>query len=388
MTQGFVVKGWCPGALQPMQSGDGLIVRARPRLGFLTSEQTRTIAACAQTYGNGLIELTSRANLQLRGVRAEMHASLVTELATAGLVDLDIADERRCNVIVTPSGGAARAETLQVAAALETALKNGPVLPAKFGFVVDTGVSRTLATVSGDVRIERCRAGGLIVRADGAAHGRRVRSVEEAVSGAVALAAWFAAEAKSSGVRRMAPWLRGGAVVPAHLGGDAEPTACAPAPTPGAVCDGFLVGAEFGQLDAHTFAMLTLKASEVRITPWRMILVVGGDTDTSVSGLIQGGDDPRLRVSACCGAPACPQGLAPTRELARYLADYVPTGAHLHVSGCTKGCARQAASAVVLCATRDGFSLIRDGTSRDRPSRTGLSVSDLHANPSDIFKAS
>ena len=27
------VRGWCPGALRPMESGDGLIVRLRPRAG-------------------------------------------------------------------------------------------------------------------------------------------------------------------------------------------------------------------------------------------------------------------------------------------------------------------------------------------------------------------
>ncbi len=29
---GWEIKGWCPGALRPMQSGDGLVVRIRPRL--------------------------------------------------------------------------------------------------------------------------------------------------------------------------------------------------------------------------------------------------------------------------------------------------------------------------------------------------------------------
>ena len=26
-------KGWCPGALRPMQSGDGLLLRVRPKAG-------------------------------------------------------------------------------------------------------------------------------------------------------------------------------------------------------------------------------------------------------------------------------------------------------------------------------------------------------------------
>ena len=64
----FAVKGWCPGALRPMESGDGLIVRVRPWNSALTPAQARAIADGARRHGNGLIDLTRRANLQLRGV--------------------------------------------------------------------------------------------------------------------------------------------------------------------------------------------------------------------------------------------------------------------------------------------------------------------------------
>ena len=32
------IKGWCPGALRPMQSGDGLVVRVRPFGGRLEAD--------------------------------------------------------------------------------------------------------------------------------------------------------------------------------------------------------------------------------------------------------------------------------------------------------------------------------------------------------------
>ena len=51
-----------------MQSGDGLVVRMRPRGGRLSAAQAAGIAELAERYGNGLIDLTSRANLQIRGV--------------------------------------------------------------------------------------------------------------------------------------------------------------------------------------------------------------------------------------------------------------------------------------------------------------------------------
>ena len=31
--KGPIIKGWCPGALRPMPSGDGLVVRVRPKAG-------------------------------------------------------------------------------------------------------------------------------------------------------------------------------------------------------------------------------------------------------------------------------------------------------------------------------------------------------------------
>ena len=62
----YDIKGWCPGALRPMASGDGLVLRIRARNGRLTPDQAQGIAGLARQHGNGLIDLTSRANLQLR----------------------------------------------------------------------------------------------------------------------------------------------------------------------------------------------------------------------------------------------------------------------------------------------------------------------------------
>ena len=44
------------------------------------------IAAAALSHGNGLIDLSARANLQLRGVRPEAHLALMDDLADLGLI--------------------------------------------------------------------------------------------------------------------------------------------------------------------------------------------------------------------------------------------------------------------------------------------------------------
>ena len=70
-----------------MQSGDGLVVRIRPRAGRLTPDQARGIARLAALHGNGLIDLSNRANVQLRGVTEASHPALIDGLRALDLID-------------------------------------------------------------------------------------------------------------------------------------------------------------------------------------------------------------------------------------------------------------------------------------------------------------
>ena len=96
------VKGWCPGALRPMESGDGLLVRLRPRLARLSRAQVLGLCSLSETYAAGLIDLTRRANLQIRGVQPATYEPLIAALDGLGLLDADPAQESRRNLLVTP----------------------------------------------------------------------------------------------------------------------------------------------------------------------------------------------------------------------------------------------------------------------------------------------
>src|SRR5215510_5840321 len=93
------VKGWCPGALRPMDSGDGLLVRIRPLCGALSLDQAAGIADLAGRLGNGHIDLTRRANLQIRGLTDKRLTELQIELAKLGLLDPDAETEAVRNVM-------------------------------------------------------------------------------------------------------------------------------------------------------------------------------------------------------------------------------------------------------------------------------------------------
>jgi precorrin-3B synthase len=379
------IKGWCPSAWQPMQSGDGLVVRIKPRGGRIDAGQAAGIAGLAEQYGNGLIDLTSRGNLQIRGVSEEGHPSLIDGLAKLRLLDADPDIEARRNVLVTPFW-TPDDEVISIARDLERRLAVGPNgLPAKFGFSVDCRAERVLAGSSADVRIERDGDGHLIVRAAGVELGRGVTR-DEAARVAIDLAKWFVA---SGGVRegrgRMAAHIASGAKLPEALAGDALPARKQTAPHPGLTPHGALFGVAFGQIAHTALQWLASRANGLRMTPWRMLLAEGLNEMPACEGLITHADDPLLRVVACSGAPRCPEAYADTRALAAALAPHISADARLHVSGCAKGCAQSGPASITLVATAEGFDLIRNGSTRDKPARGRLSIADILANPSVLL---
>lgn len=364
----FQVQGWCPGALRPMMSGDGLVVRVRPQAGRLTPDQTAGIAAAARAHGNGLIDLSARGNVQLRGVSAAAHPALIADLRALGLIDADARDEARRNILVTPFADAA---TDALAARLGAVLSQMPPLPGKFGFVVDTGPAPVFGGIAGDIRFERAADGALLIRCEGAALGAPV--IEDAApEAAVELAHWFvAAGGVTDGRGRMAALIGRGLTPEGHLAGQIAPAPAAPAAVPGLVAEGALVGFAFGQMAADSLTGLAA-LGPLRITPWRMVLIEGLCALPDLPGLILRADDPIRRVEACSGAPACLQALAPVRDLAARLAPEVPEGRLLHVSACAKGCAHPGRADLTLVATAEGFDLIRNGSAHDTPDRRAL----------------
>lgn len=384
---GFMIKGWCPSALRPMASGDGLVVRVRPRGGRLTPAQASGTAELAKAFGNGLIDVTGRANLQIRGVRGIDSDALAAALDRLGLVDGEADLEAQRNILVAPFWVAGD-DTHLLAAELERALAAMPLgLPDKFGFAVDCGDSRVLAHAPADVRIERGAQGGLIVRAEGAAEGRAVAR-EQAVPTALALANWFVATGGANNGRgRMAAHIASGIRLPHALAGVARPAAAMAAPSPHVHPAGALVALVFGQLQSETLGLLARLAPGLRITPWRMVLVEDCREMPQGEGIITRPDDPLLRVTACTGAPGCPEARVETRKLATALAAGVSKGSHLHVSGCSKGCAHRGPASITLVGTAGGFDLVRDGGARDVPSLRGLDPATILAEAGSLVGA-
>lgn len=359
---GFVVKGWCPDAFRPMMAGDGLLVRVRPPLGRLTAEQAEGLCAGAIRHGNGQIDLTVRANLQIRGVAEANWRAMLAELQALGLVDPDPVREGRGAMIVNPDWRKGD-DSHAIATGLRARLAELPELPGKVGFVVDAGAAPTLRDAPGDFRVERADTGELLLRADGRGSGMTVTRAN-AVNALIRLAHWFV-ESDGRTAGRMARHKIG---LPDWAQGDAVPAPGKPM-QPGAHPVGAVYGLPFGRIEAASLAtFVRTHDCAVRLTPWRL-LIAEGIAPTPAAGMLLA-DSPILHVDACVGAPACPQASVETRGLATRLAPLID--GHLHVSGCAKGCARARAADWVLTGREGAFDLARNARAGATPLHTGL----------------
>lgn len=358
------VKGWCPGAYRPMASGDGLVVRIRPWLGEVSVDQVKALASVAEKYGSGVIELTNRANLQIRGVAEADHGAVIEALLKADLLDGDPAQEGRRNLVMTPEWSAGDL-THRLATDLLKLLPELPDLPSKFGYTVDTGDAPWVSDAPGDIRLERGTDDALILVADGAAHGLPVTE-NIAMAALKDLVTWFV-ESGGGTAGRMAKHLENTSLPDVWL-----TAARRRDESPRNSTYGTILGVPFGQVEAAALRRLTedtaLKA--LRILPGRRLLAMGSSPQIAEGFCAP--DDPLLKVHACTGSPGCTQALAPTRVIARRLAQDLPLGESLHVSGCAKGCAFPRSADHTLVATKGGFDLVTNGAPWDAPTKRGL----------------
>ncbi|HEY8247031.1 MAG TPA: precorrin-3B synthase [Hyphomicrobium sp.] len=396
-------RGWCPGAWRPMESGDGLIVRVRPRVGALRPSELETIAGMAERHGNGLVDLTRRANIQLRGVKTESLGALWQELAQIGLLDESAKAESVRNVMLSPLAGIDPHEILDVrplAREIEERLANDEalrLLPAKFGFVVDGGGLLSLDDERADVRLKAVGESGTAMvaigvdRPDGPAWlGLAEPAVAAGMAIEVAHAYLAVAPDAHCQMRDLsdAAWRQLCGSVTSSL---APMTALVEKRAQRAmvarIADGGAVvaagfAAPFGRLDAATLQRLAIGAAslgvdEFRLSPWRA-LYVGVTCEKTASAIIEIAaraslivdvDDPLLLVDACPGSPSCRSTALDTRAAARQL---VPILRQLgcrtaHVSGCAKGCARSKPADLVLVGVGDCFGVLRYDTARGSP---------------------
>ncbi|MBW1600107.1 precorrin-3B synthase, partial [Streptomyces sp. JJ38] len=402
----------CPGTLRLHSADDGLLARVRLPGGVLTAPQARALQGAADRLGDGSLHITSRGNVQLRGLSSGCSGPLAERLDAAGLLP-SARHERVRNVLASPLSGLDGAGHLSVRPwlrELDTLLCTSDAataLSGRFLFALDDGrgdvagldADVTLLAVSADAArllvagtaaavvpaAEAARAALLAATAFldlAAGRGGRVWRIAELPGGPGALAAALPGLLRDAGVPATGP-----------DSSAAPPTG--PGPSPGVVSGpGAPVTlsalAPLGLLTGPRWRALLDAAErdgsgEILLTPWRGVLVPGVPrhraaallASLDATGLVTDPGSPWIGVGACVGRPGCAKSLADVRADAAAALPAVP-GLPVYWSGCERRCGRPQGTRVDVLATGEGYRVTEPGAERPR---------DVAARPAELAAA-
>src|ERR1019366_6348542 len=146
-------RGACPGLSAPMSTGDGLLVRLLP-IGTMPLDAFAQLCAAARTYGNGIVEVTARGSIQIRGLNAASAPRFAETVAALGIAAVDgvpvltnALAGLETNEILDPSALAVDLRRAVAHAALTASLA------PKVSVVIDGGGALHLDELSADVRL-------------------------------------------------------------------------------------------------------------------------------------------------------------------------------------------------------------------------------------------
>lgn len=395
-----LARGACPALSAPMQTGDGLLTRvalATPiRPGELLS-----LCDLSRRHGNGILDITARGNLQIRGL--DDRSAIALEAAVR---DLSLPLREGLAVEWSPLAGEDVFEVAdprplgQAIIALDRPLAER--LAPKLSVVVDGGGAIRLDHLLADIRLTAVHEDGalhwLLTLGGTAEKGRKLGLVADEYAAEVT-------QVLLEHLVRLGPKARGRDIDPAHpdiqrLGiqeriswltpdtAPASPAQMVPFglfPLAGPLC-GLRIALPFGQMDAARLAALAEVSARTGIL-WLKpapdhALVLAGPQQACIqvldhaekSGFITGGSDPLAEISACPGAPACRSGHYLTHETGRFAAREASAlldgSVRLHLSGCAKGCAHPGPATLTFVGAEAGTHLVFEGKTADTPLKT------------------
>jgi precorrin-3B synthase len=369
----------CPGAVVLHEAQDGWLARVRVPGGRLDPAQLHALARAAAP-GNGLVELTSRANVQLRGLPDGARAELAALLREAGLLPSPEHDRAR-NVIASPVAGrhpGALAATDAVVAAIDRGVCADPALaalPGRFLFAVDDG-SGLAAGHAADVTLLAREAAGYALALAGRLTAGPVPA-RAAAAVAVKAAAAFLAErsATGDGAWRIAELAGGAPAVARRLGatlGDASLRA-APPLLPGRLVqrDGRIAVTALvplGRLDRIALAALAALGDGVRVGTGRTVTLVDVEPAAAPAveraldrlGLVLEPASGWVALTACAGLGRCPRARLDVRAAAAARAAVRAPGAEPeHWAACERRCGERAGQPVAVAAVAAGLAVRR-----------------------------
>lgn len=95
----------CPGLFYATPAADGILSRIRIPGGIISTQQCRAIADIAKQHGGGYVDVTNRANIQVREIRTGIDAEVLKHLQNIGLGSRNPIVDHIRNIMTSPTAG-------------------------------------------------------------------------------------------------------------------------------------------------------------------------------------------------------------------------------------------------------------------------------------------
>jgi len=363
-----------------MQTGDGLLARLNPVREGLSAKQLIGLSESATLHGNGIVEITSRGSLQVRGLTGTSALALADDINRVNI-------EVRTGTAVTtgPLAGFDPDEIVDprpLAESIRDGIArrglNGKLAP-KVSVIVDGGGVWSLDGLQADIRCTaHAGAGGVFWRVTIGDEPRLLGVFDQ--SSATTIALQILEELAARGPTARARDLNAG--VPDPGAGNRQIPLGELSLKNGR--HAIAIALPFGSVETGLLASFVgqaqaLGAIEFRAAPSRALVILL-DAPNSAQllkiaaefGFVVDPRNPAMRMFACPGKPACTSGAFETRKAARSIADNMPDlfnddAFSLHVSGCAKGCAHPSAASLTLVGENETVGIVVGGTARSLP---------------------
>jgi ferredoxin-nitrite reductase len=395
----------CPGLFYNTSALDGIIYRIRTPGGIINSNQCRLLADLSESVGDGYIQITNRANLQVRAIN-EISFDVLQNLQAIALASQNNEVDHLRNIMSSPTAGIDRSQlidTIPLVKALDKYISSHPHLaglPPKFSVGFDGGEAVSIASFHNEILF-------VAVKEDSNVYFRLYLSVEKGKSPvdagillkveqclpvAIALMEAYLERINLSKDKkpRLRQILQQWGIdsfldrVSCHLSfplRDRSPISEYPRQTPayrhigihfqqqqGLSYMGLVI--PLGKLTSQQIKQLANLAevygdSIIKLTPWQNLLIPNipnskiAELKSKITdlGLSYSPNHPYSALVACTGNTGCASSATDTKNHALALAKYFEDKSilnqpvNIHFTGCSKSCAQNTMSDITLLGT-------------------------------------
>lgn len=395
----------CPGLFRMPAANDGGICRIKLPLGQLTAAQIDGVADAAEAYSNGHVELTTRGNLQIRGVAKNNEKSLIETLLKLGLGPLTPEGDDIRNVMVAPTAGIDLTMSVNTTILGRQLLEmlqldhEFAVLSPKFSFLINGCETTSVHDHIADIWLSALPDGqtfnfGFATPANDHTVGKTTAVGNIPAKKALyfvkfSLETFILIANKNPSITRMKHLCQSRhfsaflSDLTKHFGNELSKPLLSPkkqneqSPLTGIFPQKnqgfFYIGArpELGRLASQELrAIARLVRKRVASTPIRLTHhqgIIVPDCSSHEAQMIKAGlseiglavdrKDPALHIFCCAGAPLCRSGLSNVQRDGKYLINHfsISPKADIHLTACQKACVATVAFPYTALAIKDGL---------------------------------